>query len=142
MYMTEAPRVLHFSAFIIIGSQSSYKQQSVLFAPIHMDNVACYGSEDKLTDCTYHTDTSEDVHKDDIWINCNKRKPVINCEQPTSVTNDGQSTNERSKSDTPTNTTALVVLLVGLAITTVVIGLLIGYIVYKHKRNSGTATNR
>ena len=102
-----------------------------------MDNVACYGSEDKLTDCTYHTDTSEDVHKDDIWINCN----VINSnEGPTSVTNDQQSTEERSKSESPTNTTALVVSLVGLAIIILVIGLLIGYKVYQHKRKSGTAT--
>ena len=35
-----------------------------------MDNVACYGSEDKLTDCTFNTQTSEDVHNNDIWIEC------------------------------------------------------------------------
>ena len=35
-----------------------------------MDNVACYGSEDKLIDCSYHTDTTEDDHSNDIWINC------------------------------------------------------------------------
>ena len=35
-----------------------------------MDNVACYGSEDKLTDCTFNTETSEDVHNNDIWVKC------------------------------------------------------------------------
>ena len=35
-----------------------------------MDHVACYGSEDKLIDCNYHTDTTEDEHSHDIWINC------------------------------------------------------------------------
>ena len=35
-----------------------------------MDNVACFGSEDKLIDCSYHTDTTEDDHSNDIWINC------------------------------------------------------------------------
>ena len=35
-----------------------------------MDNVACYGSETKLIECSYHTDTSEDDHSEDIWIDC------------------------------------------------------------------------
>ena len=35
-----------------------------------MDNVACYGLEDKLVECNYHTDTTEDDHSNDIWINC------------------------------------------------------------------------
>ena len=35
-----------------------------------MDNVACYGSEDKLIDCTFNTETSEDVHSNDIWVKC------------------------------------------------------------------------
>ena len=36
-----------------------------------MDNVACYGSEEKLSDCTYHKNTIEDEHINDVWINCN-----------------------------------------------------------------------
>ena len=49
-----------------IGVFSAYEQKSVVSAPIFMDNVACYGSEDKLADCNYHTDTTEDKHKNDI----------------------------------------------------------------------------
>ena len=44
-------------------------------APIFMDNVACLGSEDKLIDCTYHTDTSEDDHSADVRVHC---KPSTN----------------------------------------------------------------
>ena len=43
---------------------------TVRSGPIHIDNIACYGSEDKLIDCAYHTDTSEDRHAGDIWIDC------------------------------------------------------------------------
>ena len=35
-----------------------------------MDNVGCHGTEAKLTDCAYHTDTSEDSHSRDVWIDC------------------------------------------------------------------------
>ena len=178
----------------VIGDQSSYEQEGVLGVPIHMDTVACYGSEDKLTDCTYHTDTSEDVHNEDIWINCNTISSVTSPSQqptsstnneqsnptqhvPTSVTNNNQSnptqqptsvtnnqsnptqqptletnngqsiddietTSKNSKADTPSNTIALVVSLVGLAISLVVIGLLISRMVYKNKRKSGSTNHR
>ena len=48
---------------------------NVRSAPIHIDNVACYGSEDKLIDCVYHTDTSEDTHAGDIRIDCSSTDP-------------------------------------------------------------------
>ena len=35
-----------------------------------MDNVGCHGTEDRLIDCAYHTDTSEDSHSGDVWIKC------------------------------------------------------------------------
>ena len=123
----------------VTGAQSSYEREGVISAPIHMDTVACYGSEDKLTDCTYHTDTSEDVHDEDIWINCNKTIPT---QQPTSVIDDTGPTTKELKSDAPSNTIALAVSLVGLAISLVVIGLLICLLVYNRKRKSGTTTNR
>ena len=141
----------------VTGAQSSYEREGVISAPIHMDTVACYGSENKLTDCTYHTDTSEDMHNKDIWINCNKTIPtqqptsVTNndrsnsSEQPTSATNkidDTETTTKELKSDTPSNTVALAVSLVGLAISLVVIGLLICLLVYNRKRKSATTTNR
>ena len=49
-----------------------------------MDNVACYGSEDKLIDCTFKTETSKGVHTN-IWIECSsvteKSMSTTNIEQ-------------------------------------------------------------
>ena len=39
-----------------------------LSTPIFMDNVVCFGSEDKLIDCSYHSDTSENDHSTDIRV--------------------------------------------------------------------------
>ena len=38
-----------------------------------MDTVACYGSETKLIECSYHTDTSEDAHSEDVWVKCGSK---------------------------------------------------------------------
>ena len=35
-----------------------------------MDNVACFGSEAKLINCSYHSDTSEDDHSTDVLVHC------------------------------------------------------------------------
>ena len=43
-----------------------------LSSPIFVDIVACYGPESKLTECSYHTDTSEDDHDKDVWVKCDK----------------------------------------------------------------------
>ena len=54
------------------------KESGILSAPIHMDNVACYGSEDKLIDCSYHTtDTKKHQHDEDIWIKCGIIRPTL-----------------------------------------------------------------
>ena len=83
-----------------------------------MGNVACYGSEDKLMDCNYHTFTSEDDHINDMWINCD----II--DSPSSNT-DKQST------------VALAVSIIGLGINLLVIGFLIGYnILCRHKNKA------
>ena len=88
---------------IYIGNSNSYGRKGVLSAPIFMDNVACYGSEDKLIECSYHTDTTEDTVMSD-------------------------------------NVTSMVALVtpIALGISILVIVLLIGCLVYKHKRNSRT----
>ena len=49
--------------------RASYEQRGIISAPIHMDNVACYGSEERLLDCAHDTDTVGDVHND-IWVKC------------------------------------------------------------------------
>ena len=45
--------------------------------PIFMDTVACSGSESKLISCTYHQDTSEDEHSEDIRVHCAQKTPDI-----------------------------------------------------------------
>lgn len=49
-----------------------YKRR--IHSPIYLNNVACFGSETKLTECSYHTDTNADKHSEDIWVNCNIEK--------------------------------------------------------------------
>ena len=38
--------------------------------PIHLDGVTCTGSESRLLDCSYGTDTSEDSHSEDVGVRC------------------------------------------------------------------------
>jgi uncharacterized protein YxeA len=92
---------------------------SILSVPIFVNNVACYGSEDKLIDCNYHTDTTEDDHSNDIWINCD--------------------TTEQS-SDQSTAKAALSISVVLLVIFIVVIVILIIIAVLLYKRKSGAST--
>ena len=54
-----------------------YEAKGVISAPIYLDNVACYGSEERLTNCTYSTDTSEDSHTDSIWLDCDPNTPTL-----------------------------------------------------------------
>ena len=83
-----------------------------------MDNVACYGSESKLVDCTYNTDTSEDEHSEDTWINCG------------TIATDTTSTD----TSTPASTIVLAVLFgIMSVIGIIIISLLLGWLVYKHK---------
>jgi hypothetical protein len=110
-----------------------------------MDNVACYGSEDKLIDCTYHTDTTEDRHSNDVWINCN----VTGASKPaTQATSDTiEFTNPSAKIVTDESTTipsifGLGLALIALSITILAIIFLIGYIiVYRHKNKPHTNSN-
>ena len=56
--------------YIITGKLLAEKTTNILSSPIYIDNVACYGSDDKLIDCAYLTDTSEDSHNNDVSIDC------------------------------------------------------------------------
>ena len=49
-------------------SLSGHKNR--LSTPIFMDNVACSVLESKLTNCSYHRDTTEDSHSEDIIVHC------------------------------------------------------------------------
>ena len=86
-----------------------------LSTPIHMDNVACRGTEENLTDCSYNTDTSEGTHSQDIWIDCS------------SVSSDSD-TNREGSMRAGTVTTELAVALVALTVSLLMSVALVGYI--------------
>ena len=111
-----------------------------------MDNVGCYGTEDRLIDCAYHTDTSEDSHSGDVWIECDTASSDPDGTNRTNNTYTGEKTDNGEKADTgeKTATTAeagtnsdtgvivAVVALVGLIILAIAF---VGYIIYT--RQSG-----
>ena len=109
MLETVSSYIKHIS---IVGGYSSYQRRGILSAPIFLDNVACYGSEERLIDCFYHMDTTEDKHNSDIWINCE--------------------TTDHSTSRT--SAVALAVSLTALGVGILIIVFLTGYILYKRKR--------
>ena len=88
-----------------------------------MDNVACLGSENKLIDCTYHTDTSEDDHSADVRLHC---KP---------------STNPMQGSTSTTSVVALTLVLIVILIA-VVVGSIFIVISYRKKRERTSSTGR
>ena len=53
-----------------------------------MDNIGCQGTENKLIECGYHTDTSEDSHSGDIWIDCSDSSTATNDESKSSSNDD------------------------------------------------------
>ena len=108
-----------------IGDSNSYGRKGIRSAPIFMDNVACYGSEEKLVDCSYHTDTNEDNHINDIWIECNVTVSVI-----TSTNVNGNSNNNAP------SMVALAMSIIALGISILVMVFLIGCLVYRHKSNT------
>ena len=75
-------RGLHFSyhSFFTTGKHSRIPGTNALSTPIFMDNIGCQGTENKLIECGYHTDTSEDSHSGDIWIDCSDSSITTNDE--------------------------------------------------------------
>ena len=119
-----------------------------------MGYVGCYGSEDKIIDCSYHTGTTEDDHSNDVWINCDtsEQDTTDTTEQntdlstPTIDTTDSEQSSDQSKTTIDTSEqnsdhsiakTALAISLVLLVITIAAILLNIAYI--KHKRRTYTS---
>ena len=45
--------------------------------PIHLDNVACTGTENALVNCTYDSDTSDCFHFEDASVLCQREHSVI-----------------------------------------------------------------
>ena len=98
-----------------------------LSTPIFMDNVACFGSEEKLIDCSYDTDTSEDDHSADIRVHC-----AQNSETSTA---DAALTDDRTAMQDSTKSLSVAALTVSLIVFVLVIISGIVYIAYRHNAN-------
>ena len=108
--------ILYSDLIFDVGDHYTRRVPRAISTPIYLDNVACHGTEDKLIDCTYHTDTSEDSHSDDIWIDCSNTS--IKAE---TNSNDGIASGKVSD-------TGLIVAMVALILSISVIVALVGYI--------------
>ena len=100
---------------------------SVRSAPIHIDNVACYGSEDKLIDCAYHTDTSEDTHAGDIWIDCSSSTV-------TSTATSASRSSDHTHADNGKIDTAVIVAVIAAVIGLLALVIIIAYIICNKQR--------
>ena len=98
-----------------------------------MDNVGCYGTEDRLIECSYHTDSNADGHTGDVWIDCGSAatsKPDGSVNASTTETTDEMAATVAPGSD---NDTGLIVALVSLAVSILLVIALVGYILYIRK---------
>ena len=109
---------------IIVGDHYTKRIPRAISTPIHLDNVACHGTEDTLLNCTYHTDTSEDSHSEDIWIDCSPTPTTPMA--PMAPTNAALVTENESH-------TELIVAVVALVFSIIVIAFLVGYILWKKR---------
>ena len=99
-----------------------------------MDNVGCHGTEDRLIDCAYHTDTSEDSHSGDVWIECDTASsdPAGTSKANNTDTGEKTATTAEAGTDNDTGVIVAVVALVGLVILAIAF---VAYIIYT--RQSG-----
>ena len=101
-------------------------------APIQIDNVACYGAEAKLIDCSYHTDTSEDDHSEDIWVRC------VKIDHPDSSTT---SSTDNFLNEVTTTTLSAVAVTMTLVLCVVVVIVVVTYVVFRHIRKKKRSSN-
>ena len=91
-----------------------------------MDNVACFGSEAKLINCSYHSDTSEDDHSADVLVHCALENET--------TTPDSETTTVDTAGQESATTLSVVSLCVALIICVVVVVLGMVYIIHKHQK--------
>ena len=77
-----------YHSFFTTGKRSRIPGTNALSTPIFMDNIGCQGTENKLIECGYHTDTSEDSHSGDIWIDCSDSSSITTNDESKSSSND------------------------------------------------------
>ena len=113
-----------------VGDHYIRRVPRAISIPIYLDNVACHGTEDKLIDCTYHTDTSEDSHSDDIWIDCSNTSSTNAVESNTGSQKSGDADSEVD--------VGVIVAVIALALSIAIIFILVGYILFRKqgKRNT------
>ena len=70
---------IHFSFFFFTTDATAYSfaRYGQGTGPIHLDNVACTGTEDALVNCTYDSDTSDCSHFEDASVLCQREHSVI-----------------------------------------------------------------
>ena len=69
-----------WNAFIFFTTDAtaySFARYGQGSGPIHLDNVACTGTENALVNCTYDSDTSDCSHFEDAGVLC-QRKYIAN----------------------------------------------------------------
>ena len=116
-----------------------------------MDNVGCYGTENRLIDCAYNTDTREDTHTGDVWIDCSGYKSTSEPDGGKGISDgtgngsDGSESNAESKENSRDeedsdsgNSVALVLAVLALIGVLLIFIVLICYIIYMMwKKRSG-----
>ena len=124
--------------FVSTGRHFKTTATYALSTPIYMDNVGCHGTEDRIIDCAYHTDTSEDRHSGDIWIECDTAsKPDPDKKPETGQKNEGPQSDGQAEKRVVSergSDVGLAVALVALVISLVVVFALIAVLLYKKQR--------
>ena len=94
-----------------------------------MKGVACLGLESKLIHCSHGLNTNEDIHSDDIRLNC--------AQNASSETQAAVSSEQSSSFIIP-------VIFLSLALCICILLLIVGavYIVHKHRKRNITPKNR
>ena len=103
-----------------------------------MDDVGCYGAEDRLIDCAYHTDTSEDSHSGDVWIECDSASSDPDGTNRANNTDTGEKTDTSEKTATTAEAgtdsdTGLIVAVVALVVLIILTIAFVGYIIYTRR---------
>ena len=57
-------------SFLVVSFPVLFAAYGQGSGPIHLDTVSCSGTEERLIDCSYDSDTREDSHSEDAGVFC------------------------------------------------------------------------